>query len=174
LSPFQYGFRKGKGTRDCLAMLTTDISTSFEMKKQTVVAFLDINEAYDNVPIDVLCVVMLEKERPLVKVQFMWSLLLWCKTLVSGVRGAEDMTLTGYKGLPQSSVLSPFLYNLLGSGMNRFVPSGCNFLQYADDIVVYSSHHVLVPLKSRRWYCSLGSSCGLRFRSGLMTDCCHK
>jgi hypothetical protein len=33
LSPTQYGFRKGKGTRDCLAMLTTDISTSFEMKK---------------------------------------------------------------------------------------------------------------------------------------------
>jgi hypothetical protein len=26
----------------CLAMLTTDISMSFEMKKQTVAAFLDI------------------------------------------------------------------------------------------------------------------------------------
>jgi hypothetical protein len=31
LSPTQYGFRKGKGTRDCLAMLTTDISTLFEI-----------------------------------------------------------------------------------------------------------------------------------------------
>jgi hypothetical protein len=30
MSPTQYGFRKGKGTRDCLAILTTDISTSFE------------------------------------------------------------------------------------------------------------------------------------------------
>jgi hypothetical protein len=39
------------------------------------------------------------------------------------------MTLTGYKSLPHGSVLSPFLYNLLGSGMDRFV--------------VYSSHHVL-------------------------------
>jgi hypothetical protein len=53
------------------------------------------------------------------------------------------MTFTEYKGLPQGSVLSPFLYNLLGSGMVRFVPSGCDFLQYADDIVVYLSHHVL-------------------------------
>jgi hypothetical protein len=26
----QYGFRKGRGTRDCLALLTTDISTSLE------------------------------------------------------------------------------------------------------------------------------------------------
>jgi hypothetical protein len=43
-------------------MLTTDISTSFEMKKQTVAAFLDISVAYDNVLIDLLCGVMLEKE----------------------------------------------------------------------------------------------------------------
>jgi hypothetical protein len=53
------------------------------------------------------------------------------------------MTLTLYKGLPHGSVLSPFLYNLLGSGMNRFVPLGCSFLQYTDYIMVYSSHHVL-------------------------------
>jgi hypothetical protein len=65
LSPIQYSFRKGKGTRDCLAMLTTDISTSFVMKKQTVAVFLDISGAYDNVLIDVLCGVMLEKEQPL-------------------------------------------------------------------------------------------------------------
>jgi hypothetical protein len=59
-SPTQHGFRKGKGMRNCLAMLTTDISTSFEMKKQTVVSFLNINGAYDNVFIDVLCAVMLD------------------------------------------------------------------------------------------------------------------
>jgi hypothetical protein len=33
--------------------------------------------------------------------------------------------------------------HLLRSGMDRFVTSGCDFLQYADDIVVYLSHHVL-------------------------------
>jgi hypothetical protein len=132
LSPTQYGIRKGTGTRDCLVMLTTDISTSFEMKRQTMAAFLDISGAYDNVLIDVLCGVMLEKELLLGIVRFMWSLLL-CKTLVSCVGDAEyDL-----------SVLNPFLYNLLGSGMDRFVPSGCDFLQYAVDIVVYSSHHVL-------------------------------
>jgi hypothetical protein len=53
------------------------------------------------------------------------------------------MTLTGYRGQPQGSVLSPFLYNLLRSGMNRFVPLGCDFFQYADFIVVFLSHHVL-------------------------------
>jgi hypothetical protein len=27
--------------------------------------------------------------------------------------------------------------------MDRFMPSGCSILQYADDAMVYSSHHVL-------------------------------
>jgi hypothetical protein len=49
----------------------------------------------------------------------------------------------GYKSLPQYSVLSRVLYNLLGSGMDRFLPSGCDFFQYADDIVVY--FRLLVP-----------------------------
>jgi hypothetical protein len=44
------------------------------MKKQTVVVFLDISGAYDNVLIDGLCGEMLEKGI----VRFMWSLL-WCK-----------------------------------------------------------------------------------------------
>jgi hypothetical protein len=77
--------------KDCLTMLTADILTSFEMKKQTVAAFLDISGAYDNLLIDVLCRVMLEKELPLGIVLFMWSLR-WCKTLVLS---AECMTLTG-------------------------------------------------------------------------------
>jgi hypothetical protein len=43
---------------------TTDISTSLEMKEQAVAAFLDVSGAYDNVLIDVLCGVMLDKELP--------------------------------------------------------------------------------------------------------------
>jgi hypothetical protein len=140
---------------------------------------------------------MLEKKLPLENVRFMWSLL-WCETLVFWVEGAECMTLTGYKGLSQGSVLSSFLNNLLGSGMDRLVPLTCDFLQYANDNVVYSSHHVLhtacalvqtaysslsvffrcldsrYALQSRRWYCSLEGTCGLWSRSGLVTDCCHR
>jgi hypothetical protein len=63
LSPIQYGFRKRKGTRDCLAMLTTDMSPSFEIKKQTVAAFLDISGAYDNNPLDVLCFTSIPRKK---------------------------------------------------------------------------------------------------------------
>jgi hypothetical protein len=96
-----------------------------------------------------------------------------------------------YDPVVKGSVLSPFLYNLLGSDMDRFLPSGCDFLQYADDIVVYSSNHVLQTA------CALVqtacSSLSVFFfaaltddilykveggivlsRSGLVADCCHK
>jgi hypothetical protein len=40
-------------------------------------------------------------------------------------------------------VLSPFLYSLLGSGVDRFTPAGCGILQCADDVVVYASHRIM-------------------------------
>jgi hypothetical protein len=52
------------------------------------------------------------------------------------------MTLGGYICLPQGSVLSYFLYNIIGSCVNRFIPSGCEFLQYADDLVVYMAYRL--------------------------------
>jgi hypothetical protein len=59
---------------------------------QTVAVIIDISGAYDNVLIDILC------------------------DFLRGERGTsadrESMTLVGYKGLPQRSVLRPFLYNL--------------------------------------------------------------
>jgi hypothetical protein len=37
-----------------LALLTTDVQTSFERKQQTVAEYIDISRAYDNVLIDIL------------------------------------------------------------------------------------------------------------------------
>jgi hypothetical protein len=45
--------------------------------------------------------------------------------------------------LPQGSVLSPFLYSLLGSGVDRFIPAGCGILQYANDVVVYATQRIM-------------------------------
>lgn len=52
LSPTQYGFRKGKSTRDCVAILMTDIKNAFQEKKMVGAVFLDITAAYDNVNIE--------------------------------------------------------------------------------------------------------------------------
>jgi hypothetical protein len=43
LSWTQFGFRKGKGTTDCLAVLTNEAKMAFHLKNQVLAAFLDIN-----------------------------------------------------------------------------------------------------------------------------------
>jgi hypothetical protein len=48
LSGTQFGFRKGRETTDCVAVLTAEVKT-------VLAAFLDIAGAYDNVLIDILC-----------------------------------------------------------------------------------------------------------------------
>jgi hypothetical protein len=97
----------------------TDINNSFEMKEQTVAAFLG---AYDNVIIDILCEVMIERELPIHIIRLLWNLLKK-KKLVFYVGVLENMSCTGYKVLPQESVLSPFIYSFLGSGVDRFIPT---------------------------------------------------
>jgi hypothetical protein len=59
------------------------------------------------------------------------------------VGGREYMTLVGYKRLPQGSILSPFVYSFIGSCVDRFVPAGCGFLEYTDDLVVYVTHRLI-------------------------------
>jgi hypothetical protein len=43
----------------------------------------------------------------------------------------------------QGSVLSPFLYNVIGFCADRFGPVDCGFLQYADDLVVYVADRLI-------------------------------
>jgi hypothetical protein len=106
-----------------------------------VATFIDISRASDNVLIDILCDILREKEIPLQVVRFLFRLL-WRKEFVFFSGGREWMTLVGYKGHSQGSVLSPFLYNIIGSSADRFIPSGCGFLQYADDLVVYMARRL--------------------------------
>jgi ribonuclease HI len=138
LSKSQYGFRKGHGTRDCLAILTTDIQISFERKQQTLVGFLDITGAYDNVLIDLLCEQMFQAQVPAKLVNVMWSLLNR-KEMLFYVDGKVMATSVGYKGLPQGSSLSPFSYSFYTSEVDYCLPANCSLVQYADDLAVYSS-----------------------------------
>jgi hypothetical protein len=97
-----------------------DVRTSYERKQQTVAAFIDIS----GVTLQV--------------VRFLFRSL-WRKELVIFGGGRECMKLIGYKGLPQG----PILYNIIGSCVDRFIPSGCGFLQFADYLVVYVANRLL-------------------------------
>jgi hypothetical protein len=86
--------------------------------------------------------IIADKELPS---EIVWFLahLLWRKVFVFFAGGREYMTLVGYKGLPQGSILSPFLYSVIGSCTDRFVPAGRGFLEYTDDLMVYVTHRLI-------------------------------
>jgi hypothetical protein len=97
LSYCQYGFRKSRETKGCLQRMCRPLL------KESI-----HSEAYDNVLIDILCDILREKEVPMQVVRFLFRLL-WRMELGFFAGGRECMTLAGYKGLPQGSVLTTFL-----------------------------------------------------------------
>lgn len=54
LSHTQFGFRRGKGTSDCLALLSTEIQLAYAQNEQMGSVFMDIKGAFDSVCVDVL------------------------------------------------------------------------------------------------------------------------
>jgi hypothetical protein len=153
LSPLQFGFRKDRGTRDCLSLLSSDIRISFEQKKKILVAFLDISGAYDNVLINVLCGNLCGLQLPLEMVCILWDLL-HRKSLIFYHGGEAYTRPVGVKGLPQGSVLSTLLYNAGGSGIDAQKVRGKSLLQYADGQRIFSNlyrSHLMQSAFFYRW-----------------------
>jgi ribonuclease HI len=65
------------------------------------------------------------------------------------------MTLVGYKGRPQGSVLSPFLNNIIGSCADRFIPSGCGRTMgltisgSKSEVMLFTRKHERLPILVR-------------------------
>lgn len=138
LSDTQFGFRKGKSTMDSLGMFTSDIRIAFSLKKSIVAAFLDVKAAYDNVLLPILWEKLCRLKIPS-RLSFL-TLKLLSERHIS-FRG-NDKTISPsrriWKGLPQGSVLSPLLFNIYSADLET-AKGHSSILQYADDILLYSS-----------------------------------
>jgi hypothetical protein len=51
-----------------------------------------------------------------------------------------------WKGLPQGSILSPLLYNIYTYDLESVLSENCNILQYADDLLLYTSGNPIKKL----------------------------
>lgn len=129
----QYGFRKGYGTQDCLAVLTTDLHNTFANKGLSLCVFMDISAAYDDVLINVLHSVLLELEMD-PQMAAVVCRLFYMRVMYFHWQNECKETRVGYKGLAQGSSLSPMLYNLYTAAVEKKVPRNIKVLQYADDV----------------------------------------
>lgn len=136
----QYGFRKGKSCVESFVALLRDIKDSFQSFSSTVCAFLDVQGAFDNVDPTILAEVLIDIGVPgkvcewIFKFLFKRTMYVKFNNILHGPRHI-------YKGTMQGATISPLLYSIYTSQLCKYLIS-CNvkFLQYADDIVVYSSH----------------------------------
>ncbi|XP_018406282.1 PREDICTED: uncharacterized protein LOC108771265, partial [Cyphomyrmex costatus] len=104
----------------------------------TIAVFLDIKGAFDNVIPAILINDLLQIGVPATLRQFIAHLISERELyfVLDGELVGPRLTRTG---TPQGSTLSPLLFDIYLRDINEHLMEGCRILQYADDIVLYTS-----------------------------------
>lgn len=129
--PWQYGFRPGCSTSDCIYLLLEDIKYWLSHGYEYPVVFLDIKKAYDRVWHEGLLYKLYTHFGFYgLMLKWLWSYLCFrCFKLI--FREEESSWISSTSGVPQGGVLSPVLFNAY---MIDFpVHPECKVNLYADD-----------------------------------------
>ena len=135
ISSSQHAYRKGRSTETALHSVVATIEKSLSSKEYTLIAFLDIEGAFNNVLPEAITEALtnLGIENRLVG---LISQLLTCRAVTSTL-GSSTLTRYVSRGTPQGGVLSPLLWNLV---VNRLLcdieGGGCQLVAYADDVAM--------------------------------------
>jgi retron-type reverse transcriptase len=133
LNRFQSGFRPGHSTTTALLKITDDISMEMERKFVTILALLDFSKAFDTVNFKKLCHKL--------KTIFFFSdsaieiikSYLTDRTQCVFANGTFSSFLSVTQGVPQGSILGPFLFSLFRNDISNSILFS-NYHIYADDV----------------------------------------
>lgn len=137
IPPIQFGFRQNHSTVHQLLRINEIIVNGFENKQNTVIAFLDVAQAFDKVWIDGLIFKLLHLHPPNYLVGIVVSFLK-NRTFVVRLNGEYSTVKTIHAGVPQGSILGPTLYNIFVSD----IPTSAitSTAMYADDTAFIAQH----------------------------------
>ena len=134
----QFGFVSGRSCATQLLSILNIIGKNLDKGLQTDVVFMDIAKAFDTVDHSK----MLQKLR---EFGFSGSVLLWLKNYLSGrsqrvtVHGATSQSLPITSGVPQGSLLSPFLFSVYINDLPNHLSSSTGVGLFADDTKLYKA-----------------------------------
>ena len=137
LPPTLGSYRRGQETWMNAAVLASDVYDGFERGEETLIATLDLEDAYNRVMYDVLLRTMVRLGvRPQLIIWIGEALLKRCVALRLGSWTSDLRTIT--PGLPQGSALSPVLFNIYTVGITSGQLEGPGrVLSFADDVLPY-------------------------------------
>jgi retron-type reverse transcriptase len=149
----QFGFRKGKGTRDAVGMLRIMLEQTLEIGEEIYICFIDWQKAFDHVKWTKLMEILKKtdidwRERRLIsKLCMDQSVKVW---LDQGVTKSVKIG----RGVRQGCCLSPLLFNLDSEyitqealeGLGNFKVGGqiISTVRYADDLVLLAKEETVL------------------------------
>lgn len=132
----QFGFRGGKGISEAITNLIAHLYALLYNKKESIIIFIDIEGAYDNVEIPILINLLLTADIPSYLVAIIDNIIRERIIVCKGDSKYINKRISR-RGLPQGSPMSPVLFNLYFSKINNEIDG--EFFTYADDIAVVFS-----------------------------------
>lgn len=137
LTNSQFGFRKGLSTVDAVESVVSYIIEGIEAKQETSAVMLDLSKAFDLVPHKLL----IEKLKFYCKQGNDVSLIesyLTNRYQYVKLEGKCSEPLKIKTGVPQGSVLGPFMFSVFVNDLPSFIPNRC--ILYADDTTLLTSN----------------------------------
>lgn len=135
LCKYQFAYQSGKSTITALQSLVNKIEKSLEAKEIAVVAFLDIEGAFDNASYSSMSSAM--EARGLDKSVIEWVMTMLKGRTISADLGGAQISIRSTKGCPQGGVLSPLLWSLVVDELLRnLIDQGFEVIGYADDVAI--------------------------------------
>ncbi|XP_075556524.1 uncharacterized protein LOC142588571 [Dermacentor variabilis] len=138
----QSGFRRLRATVDCLADVITTLETAKRRGEAGYLVLLDVESAFDRLPHTTI-MDALDALGVCGRMRSYVAAFLGGRTMRVRVRGAFSRPRAVGTGVPQGSVLSPFLFNLALARIPDYIPQfpthEVRIAMYADDIALFAS-----------------------------------
>lgn len=144
----QFGFRRGRSSRESIAHLHLDIYNAKQSNEAFAGVFFDIVGAFNNVNHHILSKELAAIGLPVKFIQWIFNFLHSRKVFVKYNNRLIGPRLS-HRGTCQGSILSPLIFTLYIHRLNLVLGSHIYNLQFADDLVVYCSSNNITTLNFR-------------------------